>query len=138
MKAPLQPPSPSLPVHHFCFSQAVACPPSGLSFEVYLAVPDRPVSPEEEQEQKERLKTSWELVAVLDFLSIFQPYLNLQHLNFSAEELESCLVLNNGSSGLLPELHMVISEPQNYIFMNYRIIFTFQVLHSSLIKMLPC
>lgn len=69
--------------------------------------------PEEESMQKERLKTSWELVTILDFLSIFQPYLNLQHLNFSAEELESCLVLNNGASGLLPELHMVILHPSN-------------------------
>lgn len=65
------------------------------------------MTPEEEQEQKERLKTSWELVAILDFLSIFQPYLALDHLNFSAEELESCLVLNNGTSGLLAELHIV-------------------------------
>ena len=62
---------------------------------------------EEEKEQKESLKTSWELVAVLDFLSAFQPYLGLDQLNFSAEELESCLVLNNGTSGLLPELHIV-------------------------------
>ena len=71
------------------------------------AVPERVISIEEEKEQKEKLKTSWELVAILDFISTFQPYLNLHHLNFSAEELESCLVLNNGSSGLLPELHMV-------------------------------
>ena len=61
----------------------------------------------EEQEQKEMLKTSWELVAILDFLSVFQPYLGLEQLNFSTEELESCLVLNNGTSGLLPELHIV-------------------------------
>ena len=73
------------------------------------AVPERSVPPLEEQEQKVKLKTCWELVAILDFLSIFQAYLNLQHLNFSAEELESCLVLNNGTSGLLPEIHMVSS-----------------------------
>lgn len=64
---------------------------------------------EEEAAQKERLTTSWELIAVLDFLSIFQPYLKLDHLSFSAEELESALVLNNGTSGLLPELHIVCS-----------------------------
>ena len=60
-----------------------------------------------EREQKENLKTSWEIAAVLDFLAVFRPYLNLEHLNFSAEELESCIVLNNGTSGLLPEIHIV-------------------------------
>ena len=36
------------------------------------AVPERVVSVEEEAAQKAALKTDWELVAVLDFLSLFQ------------------------------------------------------------------
>lgn len=65
------------------------------------------MSAEEEEAQKARLKTSWELITILDFLSIFQPYLRLEHLQFSADELASALILNNGTSGLLPELHIV-------------------------------
>lgn len=42
-------------------------------------MPERVVSPKEEAEQKAALKTDWELVVVLDFLSLFQvpchPYL---------------------------------------------------------------
>ena len=73
----------------------------------HCAVPPRVVLPEEEQAQKATLKTSWQLIAILDFLSIFQPYLKLEHLQFSADELASALILNNGTSGLLPELHIV-------------------------------
>ena len=66
------------------------------------------MAPEAEREQKERLKTSWELVSVLDFLSTFQPYMtSWGDLQFSAEELESALVLSNGTGGLLADLHIV-------------------------------
>ena len=40
-------------------------------------------------------------------MTVVQDHLGLHHLQFSAEELESCLVLNNGTSGLLPNLHIV-------------------------------
>ena len=75
------------------------------------AVPERVVAPGEAEAQKAALKTSWELVCVLDFLSTFQPYLNLDHLQFSAEELESALVLSNGTGGLLVDLHIVRCHP---------------------------
>ena len=72
------------------------------------AVPERVVGLEEERQQKEMLKTSWELVSVLDFLSTFHPYMaSMGSLQFSAEELESALVLSNGTGGLLADLHIV-------------------------------
>ena len=91
--------------------------PSGLK-NLDPAVPERVVASEEEREQKEMLKTSWELISVLDFLSTFHPYMaSMANLQFSAEELESALVLSNGTGGLLADLHIVSSHALAFLLL---------------------
>ena len=71
------------------------------------AVPERMVSDERLEEERAWLKTNWEFIVVLDFLAAFQDYLGMEQLRFSAEELESSMILSNGTSGLLVDVHLV-------------------------------
>ncbi|KAH9330665.1 hypothetical protein KI387_002773, partial [Taxus chinensis] len=59
-------------------------------------------TPPESQKERWRLRSMWELAAVLNFLHVFRPVLNIS-LEFSAEELETALVTPNN---ILSQLHI--------------------------------
>ncbi|GLJ17724.1 hypothetical protein SUGI_0309320 [Cryptomeria japonica] len=54
------------------------------------------------QKERWRLRSMWELAAVLNFLHVFRPVLNIS-LEFSAEELETALITPNN---ILSQLHI--------------------------------
>ena len=66
----------------------------------------RPVSPEQEAEERGTLEQCWEMAAVMDFLELFRRDLDLGR-GFTWAELETVLILSPGRDGLLADLHTV-------------------------------
>lgn len=61
----------------------------------------------QEDEERQQLRSNWELAAVFSFLEAFGPHLRLPS-TFTANELERALIISTGQAGLLAELHQVI------------------------------